>query len=37
MPVLADNDVVVHGYPERPRDIDDRLHLSVHCLATMHS
>ena len=25
MPVLADDDVIVHGYPERAGDVDDRL------------
>jgi hypothetical protein len=30
MPVLADDDVVVHGYPERAGDIDDRFcHLDI--------
>src|SRR5437762_12160275 len=30
MPVLADNDVVVHGNAERGRDVDDRFrHLDV--------
>ena len=30
MPVLADDDVVVHRNPERGRDIDDRLrHLHI--------
>ena len=24
MPVLADDEVVVHGNPQRPRDLDDR-------------
>ena len=30
MPVLTDDDVIVHGDAERPRDVDDRLrHLDV--------
>ena len=30
MPILADDDVIVHGDAERPRDVDDRFrHLDV--------
>jgi hypothetical protein len=30
MPVLADNEVIVHGDAERTRDVDDRLrHLDI--------
>ncbi len=30
MPVLADNDVIMHGNPQRLGDVDDRLrHLDV--------
>ena len=30
MPVLADNDVIMHRYAERPGDVDDRAgHLDV--------
>ena len=30
MPILADDDVVMHRYPERVRDVDDRLrHVNV--------
>ena len=30
MPILADNDVIMHGNPERRGDVDDRLgHLDI--------
>jgi hypothetical protein len=32
MPVLADNEMVVHGDAERPRDLGDRLR---HCAARL--